>query len=106
MNILHALGQLADPHSLPVVLQALQDSAWDVRAKAASCAGQIGSAEAIPLLEERLNDEHWWVRFYAAEGLFKLGHQGLAALWSAAEGQRIRAADIAHGLLREKGLAA
>ncbi len=105
VTILHALSSLADPRSLEVVLRALEDSAWDVRAKAAWCAGQLGSHAAIALLAERLNDEQWWARFYAAEALFKLGG-GIAALRAAAGGTRARAADIANGLLREKGLAA
>ena len=54
----------------------------------------------------RSHDEHWWVRFHAAEALYKLDEAGVRALHKAARGPSARAADIASGLLREKGIAA
>ena len=101
-----ALSVLTDPRALPTVLAALDDPAWEVRAQAAACAGKLGSLDALEKLEHLLRDEQWWVRYHAAEALYRLGAKGMAALWAAANGPVARAAEIAHGLLHEKGLAA
>ena len=103
--VVQALSLLDDPRALPPVLKALEDPAWEVRAQAAACAGKLGSGDAIPSLERLLLDEQWWVRYHAAESLFKLGGRGLSVLFTAAHSPVARAADIAQGLLREKGLA-
>jgi HEAT repeat protein len=97
---------LVDPRALDAVLAALEDPIWEVRAQAALCASQLGSPVVIPRLESLLQDEHWWVRFHAAEALFRLGEDGLKSLRRAARGVSTRAAEIAAGLLREKGVAA
>ena len=102
---MQALSVLVDPRSLDAILDALADPIWEVRAQAAHCASQLGSTEAIPRLTTLLHDEHWWVRFHAAEALFKLGEAGVQALLQAARSTSARAADIAGGLLREKGVA-
>lgn len=102
---MQALSVLVDPRALDAILDALADPIWEVRAQAAHCASQLGSTEAIPRLTTLLHDEHWWVRFHAAEALFKLGEAGVQALLQAARSTSARAADIAGGLLREKGVA-
>ena len=104
--VVQALSALDDPRALPAVLQSLADPAWEVRAQAAACAGKLGSSDAIPRLERLLFDEQWWVRYHAAESLYRLGERGLGVLLAAAHGPVARAAEIAQGLLREKGLAA
>lgn len=105
LAVVKALSVLVDPRALDAILAALEDPIWEVRAQAAHCASQLGSTDAIPRLESLLHDEHWWVRFHAAEALFKLGEAGVQALLRAARGTSARAADIAGGLLREKGVA-
>ncbi|MEN9572418.1 MAG: hypothetical protein RL514_273 [Verrucomicrobiota bacterium] len=104
LAVMQALSVLVDPRSLDAILDALRDPIWEVRAQAAHCASQLGSTEAIPRLTTLLHDEHWWVRFHAAEALFKLGEAGVQALLQAAHSTSARAADIASGLLREKGV--
>lgn len=102
--ILRALTLLADPTTLPAALEALQDPAWQVRAEAANCAGQLVSLEAVLPLQERLWDDQWWVRYRAAEALLRLGIAGLVALWRTASKTGSPGAEIAQGILREKGL--
>lgn len=106
LAVMQALSVLVDPRSLDAILAALEDPVWEVRAQAAHCASQLGSSAAIPRLETLLHDEYWWVRFHAAEALFKLGEAGVRALHQAARSNSARSADIAGGLLREKGMAA
>ncbi|MFA6546892.1 MAG: HEAT repeat domain-containing protein, partial [Limisphaerales bacterium] len=105
LAVMQSLSVLVDPRALDAILAALDDPVWEVRAQAAHCASQLGSDAAIPHLENLLSDEHWWVRFHAAEALFKLGESGFQALIKAAHSTSARAADIAGGLLREKGVA-
>ncbi|MFM8471617.1 MAG: HEAT repeat domain-containing protein [Limisphaerales bacterium] len=105
LAVVQALSVLVDPRSLEAVLVALEDPIWEVRAQAAHCASQLGSPTVILRLETLLHDEHWWVRFHAAEALYKLGEAGVQTLLKAARGTSARAADIAGGLLREKGVA-
>ena len=104
LAVVQALSVLVDPRALDAILAALEDPIWEVRAQAAHCASQLGSPEVIPRLAGLLADEHWWVRFHAAEALFKLGEAGLLALREATGSSSIRAAEIAAGLLREKGV--
>ncbi|MBI5802069.1 MAG: HEAT repeat domain-containing protein [Verrucomicrobia bacterium] len=104
LAVMQALSVLVDPRSLDAILAALEDPVWEVRAEAAHCASQLGSNAAIPLLERLLHDEHWWVRFHAAEALFKLGGEGRKALLNTARGTSALAAEMAGGLLREKGV--
>ena len=105
LAVMQALSVLVDPRALNAILAALEDPVWEVRAQAAHCASQLGSDHAIPRLAMLLDDEHWWVRFHAAEALFRLGETGQSALQRAARSASARAAEIATGLLREKGMA-
>jgi len=106
VGVMQALSLLRDPTALPAVLLAMSDPDWEVRAQAASCAGHIGASAAIEMLEHLLDDDFWWVRYYAAEALFKLGDDGIAALHTIARWGEWRAAEMAGGILMEKGLAA
>jgi len=103
--VMQALGLLRDPAALPAVLLAMSDPDWEVRAQAASCAGQIGAPESIEMLEQLLEDDFWWVQYYAAEALYKLGKDGIAALQTIARWGEWRAAEMAGGILLEKGVA-
>jgi HEAT repeat protein len=69
-------------------------------------AGQIGLNEAVPILEHLLEDSEWWVRYQAAEALHRIGRRGVQALQLASIRAQPQAAEVAWGLLREKGLAA
>ena len=106
LTTLQSLGLLRDPRAAPAVLLAMTDSDWEVRTQATITAGQIGMNEAVPLLEQMLEDDHWWVRYRAAEALYRVGGQGIDALHEASTRAHPFAAEIAWGVLREKGLAA
>jgi HEAT repeat protein len=103
---MQAFSLLRDPRALAAVLLAMTDFDWEVRAQAATAAGQIGSGEALPLLERLLEDEHWWVRYHAAEAMHSIGEAGIAVLTEVAARPSPVAAEMAWGILREKGLAA
>jgi HEAT repeat protein len=102
---LQALSRLCDPRSLSSVMLATTDQAWEVRAQAAIGLGRLGSHEGIGALQTLLTDEQWWVRYHAAQALVTLGHKGLLLLQATAEEGLPDAANMAWGVLREKGLA-
>jgi HEAT repeat protein len=66
---LQALGR----HVVPLLVQALQDEAWEVRAAACEALGAIGDPQAIPHLAQALQDEAWSVRKAACEALGRIG---------------------------------
>lgn len=68
------------PDAIPLVLNGLQDTAWEVRTQAAIAAGRIGIEESVPLLAALLDDTTWWVRYRAARALAELGSVGLEEL--------------------------
>ncbi len=102
---MQALGRLCDPRSLPAVTLATADKAWEVRAQAAICLGRLGSREAVPALKQLLADEQWWVRYHAAQSMASMGHPGVLCLQTLAEDGLPDAANMAWGVLRERGLA-
>jgi HEAT repeat protein len=101
-----ALGMLQDPRASLAVQLAMLDGDWEVRAGAALAAGQIGLGEAVPVLEHLLEDREWWVRYQAAEAMHRTGERGVEALQKVSTRAHPHAAEVAWGLLREKGLAA
>ena len=103
---MQALSRLSDPRSLMTAMMAMTDAAWEVRAQAAICAGRIGTTETIPLLHHLLADPQWWVRYHAAQALTYLGDPGVVCLQATAEEGLPDAANMAWGVLREKGLVA
>jgi hypothetical protein len=106
LAVTEAFGRLGDPRALAAVLLCMTDPAWEIRAQAARAAGRIGSPSVAPMLGRLLTDDHWWTRYYAAEALFRLGAEGLTVLREAAVGDHAAAAQMAAGLLQEKGVAA
>jgi HEAT repeat protein len=106
LTTMQALGMLQDPRASLAVQLAMLDSDWEVRASAALAAGQISLSEAVPVLEHLLEDQEWWVRYQAAEALHRIGRLGVQALQLASTRAHPLAAEVAWGLLREKGLAA
>jgi HEAT repeat protein len=77
-----ALGARGDPQTLPALLPALRDPAWQVRAQAARSLGLLGSSRAVFALQSAIFDESWWVRRNCAEALNRLGTAGQRALQS------------------------
>jgi hypothetical protein len=103
---MQALGLLQDPRASLGVQLGMMDGDWEVRATAATAAGQIGLGEAVPVLELLLEDREWWVRYQAADALHRIGRRGVEALRIASTRAHPLAAEIAWGVLREKGMAA
>jgi HEAT repeat protein len=75
-----ALGRLARLEAVPLLLEALEDEAWVIRAQAAAALGRIGDTRAVRPLEQALGDAAWWVRANAAEALRACGEPGREAL--------------------------
>jgi len=75
-----ALGRLEATDQADVLLGALEDEAWQVRAQAARALGRAHVVWAAPALAERLTDRSWWVRRHSAYALGVLGDEGIAAL--------------------------
>ena len=63
-----------------MLLIALRDHDWRVRAVAARSLGAIGNASAVPRLAGGLRDVRWWVRFRCGLALAQLGDDGRRAL--------------------------
>lgn len=75
-----ALGEIGDPAAAGVLVDALADSSWPVRAQAAKALGALRAADAVPALAGLLGDPAWWVRSGAARALREIGPAGIAAL--------------------------
>jgi HEAT repeat protein len=76
------LGRNSDPEGVPVLLELLADSAWEVRRSAACSLGTLGAAatKAAPHLSAALGDAHPMVRVYAAAALGKIRPKDKASL--------------------------
>jgi len=76
-HAVEALGRLADPQAIPVLVNALSDSYRLVRAYAASALGRVASSEDVlaRLLERLENDEYFGVRAEAAAASVKLANR-------------------------------
>jgi HEAT repeat protein len=83
-NAVLALGHFRSPDGVTVLLAALKEPAWNVRASAAVSLSQYAETAAAPqvaaALSEALRDEHRWVRYAAAKSLEKLGPAAGGAL--------------------------
>lgn len=74
---LHALGFLAGPKELQVLLPYLKDDSARVRTSAVRTVGAVGDESIVPALEPLLNDEEPNTRWFAAIALAGLGsHAG------------------------------
>jgi HEAT repeat protein len=101
----HALARIATPEIVPLLVEALADDAWAVRAEAARGLTGRGDASCVPELERALSDGAWWVRANAAEALRSIGPPGVAALVRASvSGDRITAAPAREALALEDPL--
>jgi len=101
---MQALARLHDHRSVEPVMLAMADSSWEVRANASRAAGKIGDLAALPILQHLLDNSNWWVRYHAAETLASLGNLGLMQLQAVAETGTPDAANMAWGVLRERGV--
>jgi HEAT repeat protein len=98
------LGRIAQPEVVPLLVEALADDAWAVRAEAARWLTGLGDHSSIPELERALSDGAWWVRANAADALRSIGPAGLAALVRASQSDdRVTAARAREALAVEDG---
>jgi HEAT repeat protein len=80
LSVARALKRRGDPEAEEVLLIALHDHDWRVRAVAARSLGTVGNAGAVPRLAAGLRDVRWWVRFRCGLALAQLGDEGRGAL--------------------------
>jgi len=114
---IRVLGKVGGPRELPLIIDALDDSEWFVRAAAArALEWTLTLAEndvrseaqdhACRRLERCLTDRSWWVRANAARALARAGSAGVEALLAVAESNDRYARDAAIAALAMAPLAA
>jgi hypothetical protein len=84
LSVARALKRHRHPEAEEVLLIALHDHDWRVRAVAARSLGTLGNPSAVPRLAAGLRDVRWWVRFRCGLSLAQLGQPGRVALDEAA----------------------
>jgi len=101
-----ALGDLADPSTVPNLVAALDDHSYWVRGQAAEALGDIGDRSAIPHLLTRLEDSEGYVRSKVTKALVKLealeSVQTLVAQLERRQPSEVAAAVRALGALGDK----
>jgi HEAT repeat protein len=80
LSVARALRHYRHPEAEEMLLIALHDHDWRVRAVAARSLGRHGNTSAVPRLAAGLRDVRWWVRFRCGLALAQLGAQGRVAL--------------------------
>ncbi len=80
LSVARALKRYRHPEAEEMLLIALHDHDWRVRAVAARSLGAHGNEAAVPRLEAGLRDVRWWVRFRCGLALAQLGASGRDAL--------------------------
>jgi HEAT repeat protein len=83
LSVARALKRHRTPEAEEILLIALHDHDWRVRAVAARSLGTLGDASAVPRLAAGLRDVRWWVRFRCGLALARLGEEGRGALGDA-----------------------
>jgi HEAT repeat protein len=83
LSVARALKRYRDPEADEMLLIALHDHDWRVRAVAARSLGTHGNASAVSRLVVGLRDVRWWVRFRCGLALAQLGAAGREALTEA-----------------------
>ncbi|NCO50895.1 MAG: HEAT repeat domain-containing protein [Deltaproteobacteria bacterium] len=68
-EVVTALGKLKDPRSVEALVAVLRDPDWQVRMNAATALGPIGTEQQAPALEKLLEDDVNVVREWAARSL-------------------------------------
>jgi HEAT repeat protein len=84
LSVARALKRYRHPEAEEMLLIALHDHDWRVRAVAARSLGTLGSGTAVPRLAAGMRDVRWWVRFRCGLALAQLGVPGQDALQEAA----------------------
>lgn len=77
---IRSIGLVADKSYESSVIDALSDSAWQVKGQAAIAVGRLRITDAIPHLSEMVRDTNWWVQLRSAQALARLGDNGLRVL--------------------------
>ncbi|NUR33322.1 MAG: HEAT repeat domain-containing protein [Gemmatimonadaceae bacterium] len=80
LSVARALRHYRHPEAEEMLLIALHDHDWRVRAVAARSLGRHGNVSAVPRLAAGLRDVRWWVRFRCGLALAQLGAAGRGAL--------------------------
>jgi HEAT repeat protein len=80
LSVARALKRHRTPEAEEILLIALHDHDWRVRAVAARSLGTLGDGTAVPRLSAGLRDVRWWVRFRCGLALAQLGDAGRGAL--------------------------
>ncbi len=80
ISALMTVGNINDLSAVKTVIDALEDSAWEVRAVAAGIIGEMAIKGAVYRLVALLKDPNWYVRKNAAHSLSRLGLIGIIAL--------------------------
>ncbi len=113
---IRVVGKLGGEQELRLVINALEDDEWFVRAAAArSLEWMLGSrsmqltdpglaVESTTLLGRCLGDSSWWVRANAARALSRSDQRGVQVLFGAAEGEDRYARDSALAALATSNL--
>ena len=84
LSVARALKRHRDAGADEILLIALHDHDWRVRAVAARSIGAHGNAAAVPRLAAGLRDVRWWVRFRCGLAMAQIGEPGRVALDEAA----------------------
>ena len=95
LSVARALKRHRDPEAEEVLLIALHDHDWRVRAVAARSLGKQGNVSAVSRLAAGLRDVRWWVRFRCGLALAQLGVPGREALQAAGRGTDRYAGEMA-----------
>ena len=80
LSVARALKRYHDPEAEEMLLIALHDHDWRVRAVAARSLGTLGNTSAVSRLAAGMRDVRWWVRFRCGLALAQLGDAGRMAL--------------------------
>lgn len=83
-SIIAALGELGDPRSFELLVEALNSDNNLIKTAAIGSLGELGDPRALPLLAPHVNDPDWQVRSRLVQALSRLGgeqaHQLLTQL--------------------------
>lgn len=95
---IRALEKLGDSDMYEIIVSALHDEDWRVRAVAAKNA-EVCSDKIVEALQSALRDKNYFVRINAAQALSKTGEKGKAVLTGLTMSDDNFARDMAHYML-------
>ncbi|MEN9449469.1 MAG: hypothetical protein RJA83_83 [Pseudomonadota bacterium] len=82
LSALKLLAHINHKSAIPILIDALNDTHWQVQTISMQCLGDLKAFEALPKITNYLNNSNQWVAVTAAETLYRLGDQGIAILKS------------------------